>query len=278
MIDYKFFMKNTKLFSSIFGLNIREFEVLVTKVERLFNKKVIKKYKRPGRSYKLDMKSMVMILLMYYRHYVTQRFIGVMFGLDVANVCRIIRKLEPILSQIMKLPNRTGLQPDELRSLIIIDATENQIERPKKNQKPYYSGKKKKHTIKTEIRVTKKGEIVHVSESVPGAVHDFDLLKKGEKIPKGSRVYVDSGYQGIQNIHKESEYPYKKPRKGELSSEEKEYNTALSRVRVKVENVLARIKVFKIMAHRYRNKREMFNEKFRIVAGIVNLKSGFGFA
>jgi hypothetical protein len=81
---------------------------------------------------------MVLILLMYYRHYVTQRFIGALFGIDVASVCRIIKNL------VMKLPKRTGLQPEELECLII-DAT----------QKQYYSGKKKRHTIKTEIRVTR---------------------------------------------------------------------------------------------------------------------------
>jgi hypothetical protein len=103
-------------------------------------------------------------------------------------------------------------------------------------------------------------------------------LKQGDKIPRCSRVYVDSGYQGIQHIHKKAEYPYKKPRKRGLSDDEKEYNTVLSRIRVKVENVLAKIKVFRIISDRYRNKRERFNEKFRIIAGIVNLKSGFGIA
>jgi hypothetical protein len=277
MLNYEFFVKNPRLFNSIFGLKLHEFEALAIKVERVFNKKIIGKYKRPGRFHKLDLRSMVMLLLMYYRHYVTQRFIGALFGLDVANVCRIIRKLEPILSQVMKLPKRTGLQPDELESLII-DATENQIERPKHNQKPYYSGKKKRQTIKTEIRVTMEGKILHVSESVPGSVHDFALLKRGEKIPKETRVYVDSGYQGIQDIHRESEYPYKKPRKGELTDEEKEYNTVLSRFRVKVENVLGDIKTFRIISDRYRNKLKRFNEKFRIIAGFVNLRNGLGFA
>jgi hypothetical protein len=251
MLNYEFFARNPLLFNSIFGLKLHEFEKLIIKVERVFNKKIIGKYKRPRRFHKLDLRSMVMLLLMYYRHYVTQRFIGALFGLDVANVCRIIRKLEPILSQVMKLPKRTGLQPDELESLII-DAT--------------------------EIRVTMEGKVLHVSESVPGSVHDFALLKRGDEIPKDTRVYVEVGYQGIQDIHKESEYPYKRPKKGELRDEEKEYNTVLSRIRVKVENVLAKIKVFKIMVDRYRNKRERFNEKFRIIAGLVNMKNGFGIA
>jgi hypothetical protein len=45
-------------------------------------------------------------------------------------------------SPVIKLPKKTGLRPDELESLII-EATENSIERPSKEQKAYYSGKKK---------------------------------------------------------------------------------------------------------------------------------------
>jgi hypothetical protein len=150
MINYAFFVRSPRLFNYVFGLNLREFDVLMRKVEQGFNREIISSYKRPGRLHKLDIiRSMIMILLMYYRHYVTQRFIGVLFGIDVASVCRIIKKLEPILSQIMKLPERTGLEPDELESLII-DATESTIESPSKNQKPYYSGKKRRHTLKTE--------------------------------------------------------------------------------------------------------------------------------
>lgn len=109
-------------------------------------------------------------------------------------------------------------------------------------------------------------------------MHDFELLKQGELLPEEARVYADSGYQGIGDIHVESEYPYKKPKNGELADDEKEYNTVLSEIRVKVENILGDIKVFRIMSHRYRNKRIRFNEKFRIIAGLVNLRNGFGFA
>jgi hypothetical protein len=119
MINYEFFVRSQRLFNHIFGLNLREFEVLICKVKHEFNRKITGKYKRPGKLHKLDIRSMVITLLMYYRHYVTQRVIGVLFGIDVASVCRIIGKLEPILSQIMKLPKREGLHSDEAESLPI---------------------------------------------------------------------------------------------------------------------------------------------------------------
>ena len=92
---------------------------------------------------------------------------------------------------------------------LLIDTTEQSIERPKKVQKPYYSGKKKRHTLKTEIRTTRQGRIVHVSKTHPGSVHDFTVFK-GEKRPaKESRVYLDSGYQGIAAPHPNADFRYK---------------------------------------------------------------------
>jgi IS5 family transposase len=152
-------------------------------------------------------------------------------------VCRGIKRLEPLLVRVVSIPECDGLNPEEIRDLIV-DATENPIERPKYDQKKYYSGKKKHHTLKTEIRVTRAGRIVHVSDTVPGSVHDFKLLEEGEEISPKIHVLADSGYQGILNIHENSEIPKKKPKNRELGEEEKAKNRALSKIRVVVENIL----------------------------------------
>ncbi|MDR0632591.1 MAG: transposase family protein [Holosporales bacterium] len=277
MIKYDVVRKRPEQFLLIFGVSIQLFEEILEKLSPLWAKDILGNYKRQGGFPKLDITHMLLVLLLYYRNYITQEFVGMLFGLNKSNVCRIIKRLEPLLAKIMKLPERDKIPPDELES-IIIDATENPIERPRYNQKLYYFGKKKTHTVKTEIRITKEMRITHVSETVPGTIHDIELLRKGTKLSKGTRVYADSGYQGIQHDHEESEYPYKKPKNGNLTAEEKEYNTALFKFRVRVENVLGQIKVFRILQQRYRNKRIKFNIKFRIVAGVVNLKNGFGFA
>jgi hypothetical protein len=274
MIKYEILKKRPEIFLSLFGLKVSQFEEIFEKAELLWEREVIKKYAGPGRLSKLGLREMILLLLLYYRHYVTQEFVGMLFGLHKANVCRIIKRLEPILLRIMSLPQRDKLTTEEIKDLII-DAAENQIERPKHDQDKYYSGKKKRHTVKTEIRVTKKGRITHVSKTVPGAIHDFKLLEEGEEIPPETRVLADSGYQGIRNIHEDSETPKKKPKNGELTKEEKEKNKILSKVRVIVENILGDIKTFRIMSDRYRNKRVRFNLKFRIIAGIVNMKNGF---
>jgi len=274
VIKYDVIKKRSDIFSSLFGISVKEFEDIFHKVEPLWKKSVLDQYKRPGRFSKNDLSGQILQVLLYYRHYITQEFVGMLFGLNKANVCRNIKRLEPILSQVMSFPKRDNLSPEEIQDLII-DATENRIERPKKDQKKYYSGKKKCHTLKTEIRVTKKGRIVHVSETVPGTIHDFTLLEDGEEIPPEINAIADSGYQGILNIHEKSEIPKKKPKGRELTEMEKESNKILSKVRVIVENILGDIKIFRIMSDRYRNKMIRFNLKFRIIAGIVNMKNGF---
>lgn len=276
-ITYKQVSQKPAIFNRLVGMSVKDFDAILEKLTPLWHKKILSAYKRPGRNFKLELADILMMLLVYYRTYTTQIFIGYLFGIDDSRVCRLIKKMEPLLARTVSIRKERHLSQEELESLII-DATEQPIERPKRRQTQYYSGKKKRHTVKTEIRVTPKGRIVGVSKSSPGSVHDFTIYKKGTPVHRDSRVFVDSGYQGMDKLHQATELPYKKPKNRELDREEKEYNAGLSRFRVKVENVLAQIKSFRIIGDRYRNKRKRYSLKFNIVAGIVNWKNGFATA
>lgn len=269
--------KNPTTFNRLFGVSVQQFNEIMVRVAPQWEKQVTQRYKRPGRDYKLDIEDMVLMLLLYYRSYITQVFVGYLFGIDDSNVCRIIKKLEPILAKVISLPKKPHLSKEEVEELIL-DVTEQQIERPKKGQKAFYSGKKKRHTVKKEVRITRKGRILHVSKTHPGSDHDFTVYKEGPPVPIGTRAYADSGYQGLDKLHRETEIPYKKTKNKPLDEEEKEYNHALSSCRVIVENILGDMKTFRILSDRYRNKRKRYGIKFNIIAGIVNFKNGFGFA
>jgi hypothetical protein len=273
-ISYLKIQKKPQIFLRLFGVSVEQFEMILSKVSPEWQSKVVSAYKRPGRPYDLQLEDMVLMLLLYYRSYITQEFVGYLFDLHKSGVCRIIQKLEPILAKVMAISKARKLSKEEVEQLLI-DATEQPIERPKRGQKPYYSGKKKRHTMKTQITITRKGRIIDVSKPTPGSVHDFTVFKQGEPLPPDSAAFVDSGFQGIDKLHPASEFPYKATKDKPLVKEEKEYNHALSRIRVKVENVLGQIKVFRILSDRYRNKRKRYGIKFNIIAGIVNLKNGF---
>ena len=273
-LSYNKIKKKPTTFNSLFGLSVSQFEEILIKAEPEWNKKVLGRYRRPGRPYDHPLEDMILILLLYYRCYITQEFLGYLFNLDKSRICRIIQTLEPVLATVVAISKRKHLSKKEVENLII-DATEQPVERPGKGQKSYYSGKKKRHTIKTEVRINLKGRIVHVSKSRPGSIHDFALYKGEPSLPPNTRVFADSGYQGMDKLHGQVEFPYKTGKDKPLDKEEKEYNRALSRIRIKIENIIGDLKTFRILSDRYRNRRKRYNLKFNIIAGIVNIKNGF---
>ena len=168
--------------------------------ERLFGVKV--------EAFKLALEDQFFMVLLYYRSYSTQFFIGQFLGIDDSRVCRLIRQLEPLLAQVVPLPKKRTLSLQEVESLIV-DATEQPIERPKRNQKSYYSWKKKCHTLKTEIRTIAEGRILRVFQRTPGPYTTLLSLKRSFLCPPDTRVFVDAGYQGPDKIHPPTELPYK---------------------------------------------------------------------
>jgi hypothetical protein len=200
--------------------------------------------------------------------------LGVFFGVDGATICRCIKRLEPLLVKIVHVEKTRHLSAGQLHALII-DATESPVERPTRGQRKYYSGKKKQHTVKTEIRINGDGRILNVSRTVPGSVHDFHLLKEGKPLPGNAVILADSGYPGIDKLRKRACTPVGKTKTRHLTADEKQYNGALSRIRVRVEHVFRQLKIFKTLSERYRNKGKRYNLRFQIIAGFVNMKNGF---
>lgn len=264
-----------KAFSRITGVSIKEFEKIVEKARPIWHKNVEAPKKVSGRSYGLkSLEGHVLCLLMYYRTYLTQEFLGFMFGVDDSCVCRSIWRASRVLAPVLRIEKRR-LVPEKEAKALLIDCTEHPIERPKNNQGSYYSGKKKRHILKTEIQMTEDGKIVHISNPYRGKIHDMNIRKQGPPLHPDDTAYVDSGYQGMQQDHANTEYPYKRSKNKPLTPDEKEYNRALSRVRVKVEHKIRQLKVFRILKEQYRNRRKGFGIAINIVAGIVNMRSGF---
>jgi len=108
-----------------------------------------------------------------------------------------------------------------------------------------------------------------------GQVHDFALWKRSRIEPHESlEVLTDSGYQGLQKLHERSRTPRKKPPRAELSDEQKQSNRELSRRRVVVEHVIGSLKIFRLLAERYRNRRNRFSLRFNLNAGLHNFELG----
>jgi hypothetical protein len=106
-----------------------------------------------------------------------------------------------------------------------------------------------------------------------GRAHDFRLFKESDThVAPEEFIAVDSGYQGLQKIHRNTELPKKRTKKNPLSNEDREKNSKLASKRVLNENVIGVIKRFRILAEKYRNRRKRFNLRFSLIAGIYNFK------
>jgi hypothetical protein len=92
----------------------------------------------------------------------------------------------------------------------------------------------------------------------------------GSAVSKDIKIQGDSGFQGIGNYHANSETPKKKTKKNPLTDEEKANNRRIARERILIENVNAKLKVFKILANKYRNRRKRHNLRMSLICGIYN--------
>jgi hypothetical protein len=142
-----------------------------------------------------------------------------------------------------------------------------------KKQRRYYSGKKRRHTLKSQIVVAQRGLQILCTAHGKGREHDFRLFKRSRVKPAPAvEVLADKGYQGIQRRHLNSHTPTKKPAKQVLSATDKQSNRRLAKRRVVVEQVIGKLKVFQILAHRYRNRRRRFALRFNLIAALYNFE------
>jgi DDE superfamily endonuclease/Helix-turn-helix of DDE superfamily endonuclease len=217
----------------------------------------------------------LLIMLLYYRCYVTQEFLGFFYQVDRSVICRAIQRIETHVKPAFAVRRKPKISRQEAEALII-DCTEQPIQRPRDNatQEEHYSGKRKCHTLKTEYIITGHGRIASVSTSHPGSRHDLTIRREGTPLPKKARGYADSAYQGYDKEHPNLDIPYKKPKGGELTEEEKDYNRGLSSFRVAVEHRIGRTKRFRIVSDRFRNPRRTHHTKTSIIAGLVNIEAG----
>jgi hypothetical protein len=104
-----------------------------------------------------------------------------------------------------------------------------------------------------------------------GKEHDFRIFKNSKVRPRAEiEILGDKGYQGIQKLHALSNTPKKKHPRSSLSNEDKNSNRRLAKVRVIGEHINRRLKIFKILSERYRNRRNRFGLRFNLIAGLYN--------
>ncbi len=228
--------------------------------------------RRGKKSTALDVEAKLLLTFIYLRHYPTFDELGAMFGISESYASKLYHTYLDILVQVLRLPGKKALLDRGLEA-ILIDVTEQPMERPVKKQRQWYSGKKKRHTIKAQLIVCLKTLQILLVVGDKGRTHDFTVLKRCKlKILKQIKKYGDSGYQGIQKLYANSETPHKKPKDGELTKDEKRENRALAKVRIPIEHVNRRCKIFRIVKETYRGKHRNYHKTWTVIAALVNMR------
>ncbi|HEY1190628.1 MAG TPA: transposase family protein [Gemmata sp.] len=287
MTNYEKLRRKPLLFRMFTGLSAAAFDALVADLEPVWlARKATRGARRPrqrkpgaGRKVKLAFADRVLVVLLYYRVYVTQEFVGFLFGVDKGTVSREVQELGLCMVGVFRIPERkVRVDADDLEA-VFVDATEQPVNRPKRKPRRSYSGKKKRHTVKHQVVVTQaskgpgekqKVRVKAVSKAAKGRVHDKKVYDRSRlRIPKGVPKSGDSGYQGS-----DLRVPKKKPRKGSLSDEERGANRRLARERIVAEHGIGKMKIWRIAADRYRNPPRRHTVMMKNVAGLHNRMYG----
>jgi len=300
MLRYAKIKRKPKIFQSITGLKLSAFARLVAAFARAYEQALDQQdAQRPlprqrqrggGRKAVLaTVEDKLVFILFYFRVYPTQEVLGFLFGLGQPQANEWVHRLTPLLNTALgyaqQLPERQAANLE--RVLIacpglefVIDGTERPIQRPQdaRRQRDYYSGKKKRHTVKNIVitdRRTKK--IKGLGKTQAGKKHDKAATDEEDyRFPVGSQLWKDSGFQGYEPEQTVTYQPKKKPRKGELTAAEKEHNRANAQQRIGVEHSIGGVKVFRIARDVYRNHRQRFDDLLMETAcGLHNLRLDF---
>ena len=143
-----------------------------------------------------------------------------------------------------------------------------------KKQKAWYSGKKKQHTLKSQVTVEVGSKRILATAHGEGRQHDFKVFKhskQGQALRTEVELLGDGGYQGVAKQHAKSKTPYKRWRGRALTAEQHQANKALSKRRIVVEHVLRRLKVFRVLKGTYRHRRRRFGLRLNLICALYNL-------
>lgn len=300
MFQYNFIIKNDRRVRAFLGISLKDFKNLLPQFESAYvnykaNYRKDERVRAVGggrKSEVIDKPSKLLFLTLFFvRVYPTFDLLEGIFCLDKANLHHWItlgmQLLEKVVEEKIPLPARKCSSFEQLFERVpelrrhLVDATEQPINRPKYNQEFFYSGKKKRHTIKRQIIITPEKKLIGISKAVEGKRHDKQLERDTKYLchaPPDTRRLTDTAY-----IDKETDKmygittvtPIKKPPNKELTLVQREFNTNLSSIRVRVEHVIGHLKFNRIFSDKVRYRKMDSNQISNIVGGLYNFKLGY---
>jgi hypothetical protein len=284
------------VFRSLTGVPVPLFDHLAAEVLPALAAADHTRRDRPGRQravgaghpFGLGPADQILLTVAWLRVYPTHAVLGYLFGVSESAARRTLGRVLPVLARAgkdtMRMPDpgkhaRRDL-PAVLRDTpglaVLVDTFEQPTRRPKRRQRAYYSGKKRRHTLKSQVAVDEgSGRVVHVPPSMPGPTADLKALARSRLLgclPTGAGLIGDTAYLGAAALRPgvACVTPRRKPRGRPRPAADRRYNRAVSRRRVVVEHTIRRLRVFQALSQVNRHGRKKHEWRVRAVAGLVN--------
>ena len=235
-----------------------------------------------GRKPEMSPKEGVCLCLVYLRQKPIFEILGLLFDISKTKANDAFNYWLDILRDILPASRMEEVKGDaqkyeDFRKILteyqlIVDSAEQPTARPVdyEEQKKYYSGKKKMHTLKNQFIVLPKGEdIIDVIVGELGKTSDINLFRVSlNKFDSGQKFIGDKAYKGEAAITT----PHKKPKNSEITELQKQENKDLSSSRIGVEHLICLVKIFRVASDRFRLLRQRYRKVVLTVCGLVRLR------
>ncbi|MEP0763001.1 MAG: hypothetical protein DCC55_39505 [Chloroflexi bacterium] len=302
LLSYASLRRDSKAFAHLTGLSVAEFEALYARFEPAWveaeqtrlHQRVRQRAVGGGGDYRLTLETRLLMVLVWLRHYLTTEALGYLFGVSQSTASRTLSRLLPVLAGVAeeglhRPPSPPGgmrrswrqWQQAEPDLFAILDATEQSVNRPQDETQArlYFSGKQRRTTCKTTLHVNEAGLIRQVAASRPGSVADITHLRHSgllAHIPQATIAVADTAFLGLgHDLPCHSVLcPHRASRDHPLLPDQRLANREVARVRIKVENVLAHLKRFRILSHRFRHPvATVHTQVFILIAALHNWRT-----
>jgi hypothetical protein len=298
IMRYSHLASYPRVFRAVTGLSVAEFLALLHDVRPRYEAAEQARHARPtrqraigaGHPFELPPRDQLLLTIVWLRIYPIHEVLGFLFGVSDSTVSRLKSRWLPLLAAAGRDEMRRAdpgrkhrrslaevlLAVPELTALV--DSWEQRVQRPADPtaQRGYYSGKKKTHTLKSQVVVQPgTGLILDVAASVPGPTHDRTLLAGSgvrDRLPRDTLWGGDLNYLGppLDAAGWTVATPRRKPRGQERPEIDGCYNRTFARVRVEVERSIGRLRRYQALNATDRHHRTQHTERVQSVAGLVN--------
>jgi len=319
---YRKLSSKPKLFLSVAGISLSDFQRLLPDFADTFRQLESERQRRTvqtqaerqraiggGSQFAHQLPDQLLMLLLYYRLYLTQELMTLLFKVDSKSaICRNIQLMRAVCQTVLPVPAKALRRILELAQkeqarrtkrignveefqqaypelTFLIDGVEQPKRKPQDKQprKDDYSGNKKRHTRKQVVLGTPARIIVDQSPSVGGRAHDFQVFKE-DHARRGvltqlkeyrATIYGDSGFQGLAELGLPTEpRVIKRGRRNHpLTYEERKLNRLRASIRMEIEHTFSRRKKYRIASEEYRNRDADYDHTMEVESGLVNLRA-----